>query len=176
MQQGVNDVGIETRYEFNEVTLLSSFAVGTPGKRTFFLLIGRKEKWVRVWLEKYLLETLALAIDQFLFNLSREFPSLERREMGAALPDDVPKGLPTAELEIDQISLGFEQERATLNMIVHSSGPQRTDGIELHCRATLTQLRKLGAQAKSVCAAGRPICVICGGPIDPSGHICPGSN
>ena len=71
MQQGVNDVGIETRYEFNEVTLLSSFAVGTPGKRTFFLLIGRKEKWVRVWLEKEQLETLALAIDQFLLTLSQ---------------------------------------------------------------------------------------------------------
>src|SRR3990170_7700532 len=111
MQQGVNDVGIETRYEFNEVTLLSSFAVGTPGKRTFFLLIGRKEKWVRVWLEKYLLETLALAIDQFLFNLSQEHINLGRGAEGRTLSDDVPSGLPSAELEIDQIALGFDQQR-----------------------------------------------------------------
>ncbi len=169
-------MGIEERYEFNEATLLSAFTMGAPGKRTFFLLIGQKEKWVRVWLEKYLLETLALAIDQFLFNLSQEHINLGRGAEGVPLSDDVPSGLPSAELEIDQIALGFDQQRATLNLIVHALGPQRADPIELYCRVTLSQLRKLRSQAKSICAAGRPLCPLCGGPIDPAGHICPGSN
>lgn len=169
-------MGMEERYEFDEVTLLSAFAMGVPGKRTFFLIIGQKEKWVRVWLEKYLLETLALAIDQFLFTLSQEHPGFGRRAEGMPLSDDVPSGLPSAELEIDQITLGFDQERATLNLIVHTLGPQRADSVELYCRITLSQLKKLGNQAKSLCAAGRPICVLCGGPIDPTGHICPKSN
>jgi len=169
-------VGIEERYEFSEATLLSAFTMGAPGKRTFFLLIGQKEKWVRVWLEKYLLETLALAIDQFLFNLSQEHINLGRGAEGRTLSDDVPSGLPSAELEIDQIALGFDHQRVTLNLIVHALGPQRAVPIELYCGVTLSQLKKLGAQAKSICAAGRPLCPLCGGPIDPAGHICPGSN
>ena len=174
--QGINSGRMEKRYEFDEVTLLSAVAMGVPGKRTFFLIMGQKEDWVRVWLEKELLEALALAIGQFLFTLSQEnlrFP-LEAEE--TPLSDYVPSGLPSAELEIDQIALGYDHERAMLNLLVHVLGPQREDLAELYCRATLAQLKKLGNQAKSLCAAGRPRCALCGNPIDPTGHICPKSN
>ena len=169
-------MGMEERYEFDDVTLFSAFAMGVPGKRTFFLAIGQKEKWVRVWVEKYLLETLALAIDQFLFTLSQEHLPFGRRVEKIPLSDNAPSGLPSAELEIDQITLDFDRERAVLNLMVHPSGPRRAEQAELHCRVTPSQLRKLGKQAKSICAAGRPICELCGNPIDPAGHICPGSN
>jgi len=164
------------RYEFNEVTLLSALAMGVPGKRTFFLIIGRKEKWLRVWLEREQLETLALVIDEFLLTLSQKQLISSVEVEGTPLSDDVPSGLPAAELEIDQLTLGFNQERATLDFLVHALGPQQIDRVELYCRATLAQLKKLGNQAKSICAAGRPRCVLCGGPIDPTGHICPMNN
>ncbi|MBI2849548.1 MAG: DUF3090 family protein [Chloroflexi bacterium] len=167
---------MEERYEFDEATLLSALAIGAPGKRTFFLIIGQKEKWLRAWLEKNLLESLALAIDQFLFTLSREFPSFSRRAAGTPSAENLPSGLPAAELETEEITLGFDREKATLNLSAHASGPQRERRVEVYCRVTLSQLEKLGDQAKSVCAAGRPRCVLCGGPIDPSGHICPKSN
>ncbi len=167
---------MEKRYEFDEVTLLSAVAMGVPGQRTFFLIMGQKEDWVRVWLEKEHLEALALAIDQFLLTLSQEHPRfpLEAGEM--TLSDDVSSRLPSAELEIEQITLGYDHERATLNFLVHPLGPQREDLVELYCRATLAQLKKLGNQTKSLCAAGRPRCVLCGNPIDPTGHICPQHN
>ena len=167
---------MEERYEFDEVTLLSAFTMGVPGKRTFFLLIGQKEKWVRVWLEKYLLETLTLAIDQFLFTLSRKHIHLRRTAEGMPSSDDVPSGLPSAELEVNEITLGFDQQRAMLNLLVHKLGPQRAGDAELTCRVNLSQLEKLAKQAKKICAAGRPNCPLCGGPIDPAGHSCPGSN
>ena len=166
---------MEERYEFDEVTILSAFAMGIPGKRTFFLIIGRKEKWVRVWLEKYLLESLALAIDQFLFTLSQEHLNVDRGAEGISL-SDVPSGLPSVELEIDEIALGFDHGRATLHLSVHGLGPRISERAEVLCRVTLSQLEKFGKQAKSVCAAGRPLCILCGGPIDPTGHICPKSN
>lgn len=167
---------MEERYEFNEVTLLSAFAVGVPGKRTFFIVMGEKGKWVRVWLEKDLLEALSLAINQLLVTLSREQINIERNTEETPLSDDVPPGMPAAELEIDEITLGFDRERATLNLSVHKMGPRRAEQAELICRATLSQLEKLGQQAKRACAAGRPRCELCGGPIDPSGHICPRGN
>ena len=174
--QGINGGRMEKRYEFDEVTILSAVAIGVPGDRTFFIIMGRKEDWVRVWLEREHLEALALAIDQFFFTLSQEhlhFP-LEAEE--TPLSDDVSSRLPSAELEIDQITLGYDHERATLDLLVHALGPQEGDQSELYCRATLGQLKELGNQAKNLCAAGRPRCVLCGYPIDPAGHICPKNN
>ncbi|MBI4180444.1 MAG: DUF3090 family protein [Chloroflexi bacterium] len=167
---------MKERYEFDEGTPLSAFVMGVPGKRTFFLIIGQKEEWVRVWLEKEQLETLALAIDQFLLTLSQKRLISSREVEGTTLSDDVPSGLPSAELEIDQITLGFDQGRATLNFLVHALGPQKIDQAVLNCQATLAQLKKLANQAKVICAAGRPRCIVCGGPIDPAGHICPMNN
>ena len=174
--QGIDGGRMEKRYEFDEVTILSAVAMGVPGKRTFFLIMGQKWDWVRVWLEKEQLQALALAIDQFLSTLSQEHLSFPLETEETPLSDDSSSRLPSAELEIDQIALGYDHERATLNLLIHVLGPQREDLAKLNCRATLAQLKKLGNQAKSLCAAGRPRCVICGNPIDPTGHICPKSN
>ena len=167
---------MKERYEFDEVTHLSAFTVGVPGKRTFFLIVGQKEDWVRVWLEKEQLETLALAIDQFLFTLSQKILVSSQETAVTSLSDDIPSGMPSAELEIDQITLGFNQQRATLNILAHGLGPRKEDQAVLHCQTTLAQLKKLGKQARNICAAGRPRCVLCGEPIDPKGHICPMNN
>jgi len=167
---------MEEHKEFDDVKLLSAFAMGMPGKRTFFLAIGEKENWVRVWLEKYLLESLGLAIDQFLTTLAKEHIALKEKAIGMPLSGDVPVGFPTAELDVDEITLGFERQKVNLNLVVHPSGPRQEEQKELSYWITLPQLRKLGGQAKSICAAGRPICAICGNPIDPSGHVCPSGN
>lgn len=167
---------MEKRYEFSEVTYLSVFVVGAPGKRTFFLIVGQNKEWVRVWMEKEQLEALAVAIDQFLLTLSQKHLISSPEAEGAALPDDVPTGMPSAELEIEQITLGFNQKRAALDFLAHGLGPRKEEQAVLQCRTTLAQLKKLGDQARSICAAGRPRCVLCGGPIDPAGHICPMNN
>lgn len=166
---------MEKRYDFEEVTLLSAFAVGVPGKRTFFLTVGQKDKWVRVWLEKYLLESLALAIDQFLLSLSQEHLEIEQGTEETS-STGVPSGLPSAELETDQVALGFDRGRAMLGFLAHGMGLRAEERAELHCWITHSQLEKLGRQAKEICAAGRPRCVLCGGPIEPTGHICPKIN
>jgi uncharacterized repeat protein (TIGR03847 family) len=166
---------MEERYELDELTQLAAVTMGVPGKRTFFLMLGQPGEWVRAWLEKELLEALALAIEQFLASFARErLPTPEAEP--EAIPEDVPAGLPSSELEIDRIALGYDQEMVTLDLSVHPLGPQTVVWSELSCRVTLDQLRKLGVQARKICAAGRPRCKLCGGPIDPEGHICPMSN
>ena len=168
--------GMEERYEFEEVNLLSIFAVGVPGKRTFFLAIGEKEDWMRLWLEKEQLEALHLAISQFLFTLSKEYNLSPDKAEESSLSDDSPSGLPSAELELDQITLGFDHGKVTLDFIVHGMGPKAEIASEVNCQTTLAQLKKLGNRANSICTAGRPRCELCGGPIDPSGHDCPMHN
>ncbi|MBI4267770.1 MAG: DUF3090 family protein [Chloroflexi bacterium] len=167
---------MEERYEFDELTILSALAMGEPGKRTFFLAIGRKGEWARVWLEKEQLQALALAINQLLFTISQEHPPSSPEAVAMPLSDDIASGLPTAELEAGEITLGYHGDKATLIFSVRVLGPRRLDKAALHCRATLAQLRQLGNQARKVCAAGRPRCALCGGPIDTTGHICPMNN
>ena len=164
---------MEERYEFNEVPLFTAFAVGAPGKRTFFLGIGEKKKWARVWLEKEHLEAFGPAIDELLFTISQSDVGLPGETDETISSDAVPSGFPFAELEIDQISLSYEHATALLTLLVHGMGPQRETPAVVNCRVTLAQFKKLGDQARNLCAAGRPLCHLCGYPIDPEGHICP---
>ena len=168
-------MGTEERYEFDEVTLLSAFAVGVPGKRTFFLGIGDKNNWVRIWLEKEHLQALALGIEQLLFTLSQE-KSVSAGSRGPPLSDDTPLGLPSAELEIVQMTLGYEEGKATSELLVQSSGAHEQNPSEVYCRVTIGPTKKACQPGQKICAAGRPLCPICGGPIDPTGHVCPEQN
>lgn len=167
---------MEKHYEFDEPSLLAPVAMGAPGKRTFFLVIGEKERWVRVWLEKYLLEALALAIEDFLFRASQENLNFKSGAAARNKGDAAPSGMPSAELEIDEARLDFDDGKAELGLLVHSVGPRREDGINLRCRMTEKQLKDFASRAEAVSAAGRPRCSLCGGPIDPSGHTCPKTN
>ncbi len=169
-------MGTEKRYEYAEVTHLLAYAVGVPGKRTFFLGIGKKGNWLRIWLEKEHLQALAIAIDQLFFTLSKEKIKLPQSDAVASPADDIARELPAAELDLIQMTLGYDQGTATLEISAQRSGSQEEDLVEVHCRVTLAQLKGLGEQVKKVCAAGRPLCPICGGPIDQTGHVCPKQN
>ncbi len=168
-------MGIEERYEFSEVTLLAGFAVGVPGKRTFFLGIGDKNRWVRIWLEKEHLQTLSIAVEQLLSTLSEEKIYLPS-EAEPPVSDDTPQKLPAAELDIVQMTLGYEEGKGSLEILVQRSGAHEPDTLEVYCRVTLAQLKKMANQSALVCAAGRPLCPICGGPVDIEGHVCPEQN
>jgi uncharacterized repeat protein (TIGR03847 family) len=41
---------------------------------------------------------------------------------------------------------------------------------------TRAQLRVLARHGAEVVARGRPLCPLCGNPLDPTGHICPALN
>jgi uncharacterized repeat protein (TIGR03847 family) len=163
-------------YEFEEPGLLSPIAVGVPGKRTFFLVIGEKEDWIRLWLEKEHLEALSIAVDEFLINISQDLPQLPDEPDTPPANDDTPSGFPSGEYEIDQIGIGYDQEKVVIEFLVHALGPQDLDGIPVHCWINPGILQRLGNQSRKICAAGRPRCKLCGQPIDPTGHDCPMQN
>ena len=167
---------MEKSYEFEDPALLSAVAVGVPGKRTFFLVIGEKEDWIRLWLEKEHLEALSIAVEEFFDKISHDLPRLADEPDTEPADDDTPSGLPSGEFEIDQIGIGYDQEKVVIEFLVHALGPQDLDGIPVHCWIESKQLKRLGVQAREICAAGRPRCKLCGQPIDPTGHDCPMQN
>ena len=164
------------RYEFTSVGLLSAYAVGVPGKRTFFLAIGDKNNWVRVWVEKEHLQALIVAIDQLLSALEKEHVKVPKASKIAPPAGDKPQGLPSAEIEVLQMALGYKEGSAVIEISGQRVGSQEENPAEVYCQATLAQLKDLSTLVAAICAAGRPICPRCGGPVDPAGHVCPEQN
>ncbi len=163
-------------WNIHEIKLFSAFAVGVPGKRTFFLGIGEKNNWLRVWLEKEHLQALDLGIERLFFTLSEEKISFPDEAEAPDSPDDIPSGLPTAELDPIEITLSYNEGKIAVKLLVQRSGSQDVNPLEISFPVTIAQSKKLSRQAKNICAAGRPLCPVCGGPIDPSGHTCPKVN
>jgi uncharacterized repeat protein (TIGR03847 family) len=169
-------MGTTDRFELGELIQISAVAVGAPGKRTFFLVLGRGRKWIRAWLEKEMLEAMIVGIQQLLSILVREGILLPDAASAESGPDILPAGLPLFELEIEQIAQGYEREKVILEFSVHALGPKELDWSILTCWLDPGRLKSFGVQAAKVCAAGRPRCALCGLPIDPEGHVCPKSN
>ncbi len=168
-------MGKDESINYAEVEFISPFAVGVPGKRTFFLGLGEKDKWVRVWLEKEDLQALAVAIESLL-NIATKKKSVIPLGSEGFSPSDVPGVLPYAELDVIEMALGLEKGKGKLELLVQRTGSQEPAPLTVHCLLTLSQLRKLAGEATRVCAAGRPLCRLCGGPIDATGHVCPKQN
>jgi uncharacterized repeat protein (TIGR03847 family) len=165
---------MEKQHNYGEVNLLSPVAVGTPGKRTFFLAVSREENWLRIWLEKQDLQALALGIRQLLISLPKDvlfsYPNVgtSATQMSA--------GLPEAEYDLFELELSWQDNQVILNITVEVSGHRKQGQSALHLKPTVAKLKQFGEEAEQICAAGRPTCPLCGGPIDPTGHICPSRN
>lgn len=167
----MGEIGVD--WEISTLDLLSPVAVGAPGKRTFFLVIAEKGRWFRVWLEKQDLQALAMAVRQLVIKLSLDATASPVQREG---PSHETSRLPAAELELREADLGFQDGHGVLALTVDVIGPRGEDQSSLRFYPTLAQLRQFAARAEEVCSAGRPICPVCGQPMDPSGHDCPGEN
>ncbi|MFQ5896467.1 MAG: DUF3090 family protein [Nitrospinota bacterium] len=164
------------RYDLGPVYALSAEAIGQPGKRTFRLLADSGQGEATLWLEKEQLLGLALAIHQVLSSLGEESgpapPGGEEKAEG-------PAGEPAVvEFKIGRLSLGYDGERGRFEVWVHEEGVAEDEEAQptLAFQASRDMMQGLAGEALAVCSAGRPICPLCQGPIDPKGHLCPRAN
>jgi uncharacterized repeat protein (TIGR03847 family) len=159
-------------WELSALDLLSPIAVGAPGKRSFFLVISEKGRWFRVWLEKQDLQALGMAIGQLALKLSSD--AIDSLSVQEKEPAHETSRFPAAELQLREANLGFEDGHGGIALTVDIIGPRRQDECSLRFYPTVAQLKQFAKRAEEVCAAGRPICPICGEAMDSSGHDCPG--
>jgi uncharacterized repeat protein (TIGR03847 family) len=171
--------------------------VGEPGQRTFFLQAREGPRVVSVALEKQQVEILGDRIDELLDEL------LAAGGIASVIPavtpvdqvDSGPLELPIVEeFRAGTITLSWDtdDERVVVEVfpVVEVAVPIEADEDELVdlpidepepeelfvVRLTPTQARIFATRAASVVSAGRPSCQFCGGPVDPSGHLCPRAN
>ncbi len=155
----------QPRNEFTNVAKLHAEAFGEPGNRTFRMYADSASSSASVWLEKEDLFQLALAIQQIVNSIPDEKLSL------ASPPTErEARGLTNLDFKAMNLALGHDPRRGLFVIDAYNAG----DGEDPTIRIWLDkrQMLEFSEDAMKVCASGRPLCPLCGRPIDPDGHRC----
>jgi uncharacterized repeat protein (TIGR03847 family) len=179
--------------EFDPPDRFVAGTVGPPGQRTFFLQVSAGPRLATVSLEKQQLSTLADRVNDLLDDFAAGDASDANVE---ALEDVAPLATPIEdEFRVGTMSLGWDAERRVVIVECHDEQdalevdeqgepvlqpepPEEPGEIQTILRVVIepASARAFARRCSKVVAAGRPPCPFCGGPLDPTGHICPRSN
>lgn len=162
-------------HDLNPVTHITVGAVGKPGKRVFYLQGRQGAQIVTLMTEKEQVSALSQGIDQLLERLgviNQGKPvQVTATEMELSQPLE-------PVFRVGQLGLGYDAQKGLLVLVAYEL-PEQENPAEVNVVrfwATPDQMRALARHAAGVVAGGRPICVLCGRPIDPEGHFCPKRN
>jgi len=160
----------DEKTEFMRVENIRAEALGEPGQRTFRILVDGDAGSAMMWLEKEQLFQLAVAISQ----LHSSLPELDRSRPISEGPEGFGDRL---EFKVGRLVLGHEgsSERLIIDAYDAESGEEEQEPT-VRIWAERQQLARFAADSRVLCAAGRPICPLCGSPMNPEGHACPRSN
>lgn len=136
---------------------------GEVGNRLFLLQVREGRRLVIVKCEKIQLAALAEWISQVLLELGRP----------GHLPDDFSL---EPEYESDfvagDIAVSIDEEGQAIDVTIESIEEDST----LALRLSKEWAGGLAIAIVLLVEAGRPLCPLCGGPLDPKGHDCPRTN
>jgi uncharacterized repeat protein (TIGR03847 family) len=183
---------------FDPVDTIAAGAVGEPGHRTFFIQAHKGGQVLSVLVEKEQVAVLSERMGHLLDQVAEQFP-------GEEAPADPTAGLlegdPVPLFRAVAIGIGFDPARRMVVLELHER-PVEEDETEDEdqedagvadeppgagagaeedsylARLYLTpgQARAMASRGIEAVVAGRPPCPLCGGPLDPEGHICPKLN
>lgn len=171
------------KLEFPQAERFVIGTVGVPGEREFFLQIKQAGKFASFALEK----SQASALSERARELLQEVGILHGNSLGDSAPLETPIeseftiGVMSLTWNPESKSIGFEAQAMTdasgeivFEELVDDEEPV-APAIVL-ARLSAEMLRGFIKRTPQVVAAGRQPCVFCGGPINPSGHLCPRAN
>ena len=155
--------------DLGEADLFQPEAIGEPGKRTFRLRVRSGSDTASLWLEKEQLAGLAMAVRQLLEQAADEdtSPDIPRAPANEPFPDQ-----PEIEFKIGRLGIGYDQEGGFAAIFAYALDDVDEENPTLTCQIDRRQCRTFTEEAEQVVSAGRPVCVLCGSPIDPDGHKC----
>lgn len=168
----------EAHDELGRVSSLRADAVGEPGSRRFRLLVeSRGGRSAILWLEKEQLFNLGVALKRIIATLEGESgareashdPTEEQGEPAASTG-------PPLEFQVGRLTVGYDERTALYIIAAHAVEDPEDATAMVSLVATQQEVEAVANEVFKVCAAGRPLCPLCGAPMDPDGHICPRHN
>jgi uncharacterized repeat protein (TIGR03847 family) len=115
------------------------------------------------------MQALSLALKQMLSQLEYDQPPP---------PPDV-GGFPSVasqDFRVGRMGMGFNSADRTVVLYLYEVGLDEEEEATLHARLSQEQCASLGVALDEIIAGGRPMCPLCGVPMDASGHMCVRSN
>ncbi|MDQ3963701.1 MAG: DUF3090 domain-containing protein [Actinomycetota bacterium] len=152
--------------------------VGKPGNRRFFLQARGGTGSESYLLEKEQVMALAERLRDMLVLIDQADTirsAIPARDpaLNADEPDE-------AAWRVTTIGLGYEEDADRIIVVLQEgveTDPENVvEGAESTYLLRRDQVRAFVLHALAVVAEGRPICQLCGLPMDPEGHQCPASN
>ena len=172
-------------------------AVGTPGKRVFYLQAREARQVVTLKVEKEQISALADYVAGLLSKLpepgaiNADLPLLEPVEpvwavgsLGLGYDDSTDRLVVVANEAVAQDEAEEESEQedddAEESTETEAGGAgdaaEAAEGASARFLITRAQAAAFVERARALVRAGRPVCPMCQQPKDPEGHVCPRSN
>lgn len=170
--------------QFDQVDFASAGAIGEPGNRTFMIQGFKGNDKAAVLVEKQQIEMLSDQSIEFLDSLSDEFPEEE-----LATPYEFDKAAQVYEIppmfRARSMGLLFDPDTLMVTLELRENPLDENNELideygqeERVVKLTMTrsQLRAMAVKGHEAVIAGREICLLCQGPMELSGHVCPRLN
>lgn len=166
--------------EMNPVSRITINAIGEPGHRTFYMQATKGSQMVTLVCEKEQVSALSVALQQLLDDLRTKHPkgaNFMRLTMDMDLEEPF-----TPEFRIGRMGLGYDEESDLIVVVVSELVPEDVDPDEASTArffCSRAQMDALSRHSAEVVSKGRPICALCGKPMDADGNIegfCPRRN
>ena len=167
-----------SQVEFTPLVFTADY-VGSPGRRTFYLQARAESGAVSFLAEKQQVEALAEKLRELLIIVDGSdtiAESTTQRDPALTMEPGEPQG------RVGTIGLAYEEDNDRVLIVVQpmsdEPGDDEPTDLDEGFRFVLRrdQVRAFVLHSEAIVAEGRPLCQLCGLPMDPEGHACPASN
>jgi uncharacterized repeat protein (TIGR03847 family) len=161
-------------FDLKPLSHITIDTIGPPGERVFYLQGGRGPQVVTLIIEK----EHALALVSGLDDLFAELPASQLAGGDHVSSFDVGLQQPVEPLfRVGQMGLAYDESSDMVVLVAYQLASEDQEDVPaVRFWGTREQMRTLRRQALSAVEGGRPVCSLCGGVMEPGGHLCPRRN
>ena len=163
---------MSSSFRFDEPDVFTAGALGEPGARTFFFQVAEAGQVVSLKCEKQQVAALAQYLAELLADRPPVAPTLSPAQLSLVEPV-------LAEWIAGSMVVAYDEEDdrfvIVVDELVDEDEPPEAPGAA-RFRLTPAQVAAFIPWAEELVGQGRPLCPLCGRPMDPEGHACPRTN
>jgi len=151
---------VTSSFDFTNPDHIIAGCIGPPGARVFYLQARQESEVISLRLEKQQVAALCEYLGGILNDLALAVAYEEAEDQIVLVAEEFvtpPEGFD----EDNTVAFDFDTD---------------IDFSTARFRLTRAQVLAMITHANTVLNAGRPICQVCGRPMDPDGHFCPRNN
>jgi uncharacterized repeat protein (TIGR03847 family) len=176
---------MSTSFEFLDPDHFTAGTIGEPGHRVFYLQAREADNVVSLRLEKQ----QVAALGEYLAGILADLPDAEPLPVSSELIEPV-----VAEWVVGSLAVAYEEAADRILLVAEElvvvdedegddelpalprDPTEPRDEATARFRLSRSQVLAFIRTAAELVTSGRPLCRLCGKPVDPDGHACPRLN